>query len=219
MDSSIWAILLLVVGVAFLMAEVFIPSGGVISLISAVCLLSGVYHAWTAWAKSGPIFFVAYLMVMLMMLPIGLAVAFYMWPHTKLGKQALLSGPTPDEIEAFGEIEREHAELVGRIGTTVSVLNPAGMVRIDGKRIVCQSDGSIIENGRTVKVVAARTNFVVVRAYTPSPEELAPTPPPPVTTAADAPPTADSAPSPSPSPTPTDPSPKPEPDRIDFDMT
>jgi hypothetical protein len=91
------------------------------------------------------------------------------------------------------------------------------MVRIDGKRIVCQSDGSIIENGRTVKVVAARTNFVVVRAYTPSPEELAPTPPPPVTTAADAPPTADSA--PTPSPTPTDPSPKPEPDRIDFDMT
>jgi membrane-bound ClpP family serine protease len=212
MEASIWAILLLVVGVAFLMAEVFIPSGGVISILSAVCLLSGVYQAWSAWSKSSPVLFVAYLMVMLLMVPVGVVVAFYMWPHTKLGKQALLSGPTPEEIEAFGDIEREHAELVGRVGTTVSVLNPAGLVRIDGKRVVCQSDGSIIENGQTVKVVAARTNFVVVRAHTPSPEELAPSQKPavPVEPLATE-PTPDAS---TPAPTPTS-----EPDRIDFDMT
>ena len=166
MDPSTIALLLMAVGLVLIVAEVFIPSGGAISVCSAVTILAGVYYAWTAWGSSSPLKLVAYLASLSILIPTGIGTALYMLPHTRVGKAAILSGPTPEETDAFGDLERKHAAFVGQFGVTVTVLNPAGTVRIGGERVACQSEGSIIEHGVTVRVVSARYNFVIVRAAT-----------------------------------------------------
>jgi membrane protein implicated in regulation of membrane protease activity len=166
MDASTIALLLMAVGLVLIVAEVFIPSGGAVSVCSAITILTGVYYAWSAWGTSSPLKLVAYLASLSILIPTGIGTALYMLPHTRVGKAAILSGPTPEETDAFGDLERKHAAFVGQFGVTVSVLNPAGTVRIGGERVACQSEGSIIDPGVTVRIVSARYNFVIVRAAT-----------------------------------------------------
>jgi membrane-bound ClpP family serine protease len=66
------------------------------------------------------------------------------------------------------EQEERHRQMVGKIGETVTTLNPAGIVRIDGHRVHCQSEGMILDAGTPVRVIAARANSVVVRRIDPS---------------------------------------------------
>jgi membrane-bound serine protease (ClpP class) len=163
MDSSILAFLLLAVGIALLIAEVFIPSGGVILVLASLSLLGALICAWNAWWSSQPTYFWGFLTGMVILLPIVVIVAFYIWPSTPIGKRAILEAPAPHEVEAFVEQEQRYSEMVGKVGETVTTLNPAGIARIEGQRVHCQSEGVIIDAGIKVRVIAARSNGVVVR--------------------------------------------------------
>ncbi|MBI5759617.1 MAG: hypothetical protein HZA46_13950 [Planctomycetales bacterium] len=163
MDSSTWAFLLLVIGVLLFVAEVFIPSGGAITMLALSCLLASVWCAWTAWWSSNPTMFWAFLGVMFFVTPAAVAGAFSVWQHTPLGRRAILQPPTLDEVAAFVEQGRHLTELIGRVGDTVSPLNPAGIVKIAGERVQCQSEGIIIDIGCRVRVIAVQGNHVVVR--------------------------------------------------------
>lgn len=163
MDSSTWAFLLLAIGVLLFVAEVFIPSGGAITILAASCLLASVWCAWTAWWHSNPTMFWTFLGIMLIVTPAAVGGAFTVWQHTPLGRRAILQPPTPDEVAAFTEIGQRLAELVGKVGDTVSPLNPAGIVKIDGERVQCQSEGMIIDRGCKVRVIAVQGSHVLVR--------------------------------------------------------
>lgn len=163
MDSSTWAFLLLAIGVLLFVAEVFIPSGGAITMLAASCLLASVWCAWTAWWHSNPTMFWTFLGIMLFVTPAAVGGAFTVWQHTPLGRRAILQPPTPDEVAAFTEIGQHLAEHIGKVGDTVSPLNPAGIVKIDGERVQCQSEGMIIDRGCKVRVIAVQGSHVIVR--------------------------------------------------------
>jgi membrane-bound serine protease (ClpP class) len=110
---------------------------------------------------------------MALLLPATVVIAFYVWPNTPLGKRAILEGPAPHEVASFVEQEEKHRQMVGKIGETVTALNPAGIVRIDGQRVHCQSEGMILDPGVRVRVIAARANSVVVRQIDPNAPEAA----------------------------------------------
>jgi len=163
MDNSVGAFLLLAVGLVLLVAEVFIPSGGVILVLAIGSLLSALVCAWNAWWPKNPAYFFGFLGTMVVLLPASVAFAFHLWPSTPLGRRAILEAPSPQEIEAFAGDQPERERLVGQAGETVTLLNPAGMVRIAGQRYHGQSEGMMIEAGVRVRVVAARMNTIVVR--------------------------------------------------------
>jgi membrane-bound ClpP family serine protease len=80
MDYSTWAFLLLAVGVTLLIAEVFIPSGGIISILSTLSLLGAIICAWQAWWGTSQGYFWGFLAGMALLLPVVIAGAFYVWP-------------------------------------------------------------------------------------------------------------------------------------------
>jgi membrane-bound ClpP family serine protease len=163
MDYSTWAFLLLALGVSLLIAEVFIPSGGMISILAIVSLTAAVLCAGKAWWTSSPGYFWTFVSAMVVLLPVAIGGAFYLWPSTPLGKRAILEGPAPEEVAAFVEQEARYSQMVGQVGETLTALNPAGIVRIAGQRVHCQSEGMIIEAGARVRVVSAKANGVIVR--------------------------------------------------------
>src|SRR5262245_25818981 len=143
MDSSTWAFLLLAIGLTLLVAEVFIPSGGVITILAALCLVGALIYAGSAWWSAKPAYVWGCASLMIFLLPVILSVAFYIWPSTPLGKRAILEAPAPHEVASFVEQEERYGQMVGKVGETLTVLNPAGIIRIDGHRVHCQSEGLI----------------------------------------------------------------------------
>ncbi len=168
MEYSSWAMLLLVVGVMLLVAEVFIPSGGVISVLSTLSLVGALVCAYQAWWGTSQGTFWGFVTGMALLLPLVIIAAFYVWPSTSLGKRAILEAPAPHEVASFVEQEEKYRQMVGKIGETVTALNPAGIARVDGHRVHCQSEGMILEAGTLVRVISVRGNSVLVRQIDPN---------------------------------------------------
>lgn len=69
---------------------------------------------------------------------------------------------------AGDETPAAHAEgpLVGKRGTAISVLRPAGKARIEGRYVDVVSNGPFVQPGSEIEVISVRGNVVVVREVT-----------------------------------------------------
>lgn len=154
-----WAILLMVLGCVLVVLEVFIPSGGMISILSAVAFIASIVIASSESPTTGPVTGLVFAAVTVLMVPTLLAVAFKYWPRTRMGKAFL--GDLPKEEEVLPEDPRR--ALLGRVGVARSKMLPSGAVEIDGQMIDAVTQGQAIEPGAYVVVIEVRANRVVVR--------------------------------------------------------
>lgn len=153
------------------MAEIFIPSAGLLFICMASSILASIYYAYLAWFEESQAFFVAFLLFEVVLVPSVACFAIYLLPKTRFGKRLLLEGPKPDEVDAFAE-EEEHLEsYVGQIGEALSRMSPGGMMKIDGERIHCFTEGGIVKRGDNVKVVRVSGSRLVVRKAEPGEEK------------------------------------------------
>jgi membrane-bound serine protease (ClpP class) len=163
MEHSHLALLLMLVGLALLVAEVFIPSGGIILAAALLSLGASIWYAWDAWGDSQPAAWWTYLAVLVALLPTVVIGAFYIFPRTSVGRRILLEAPSLEEVTPFSDEQEGLAGLVGHTGTTLTMLSPGGMVSVDGERLHCESEGMMIDPQQPVEVVAVRANRLVVR--------------------------------------------------------
>ena len=154
-----WAILLLLVGCALVVLEVFIPSGGIISILSGVAFITAILVASWEGPTTGPTTGLVFAGITLFAVPTLVAVAFKYWPKTRMGKAFL--GELPREDEVVPEDPRR--TLIGRVGVARSKMLPSGAVEIDGQMVDAVSQGQAIEPGAYVVVIEVRANRVVVR--------------------------------------------------------
>jgi membrane-bound ClpP family serine protease len=171
MGSGYLAILLLVAGLALIVCEVFIPSAGLIAAFATLCIAGSIVSAWNAWWYSSPTYFMLYALALVALLPSAIGGAFYMLPRTAFGRKVLLEAPDLDEVTPYQEEARQLMRLVGHIGKTLTMLNPGGLVEVDGTRQHCESEGMLLEAGTPVEIVAVKGNTVVVRPVEHSPKE------------------------------------------------
>lgn len=158
-----WGMVLIAVGLLLIVTEAFLPSGGVLGLISGVCALAGVVLMWrhsTGWGATGT----------LVVLILGPTVFFWsvsMLPNTPLGRK-LIGAPSDDEVaeQELEEMERVSARraLIGSRGVTVTDLKPTGEIEIDGTTHDARGEQDWIDAGTPVEVVSLGSFDVVVRA-------------------------------------------------------
>ena len=154
-----WAILLLLIGCALVVLEVFIPSGGIISILSAVAFIASILVASWEGPTTGPATGLIFAAITVFAVPTLVALAFKYWPRTRMGKAFL--GELPREDEVVPEDPRR--TLIGRVGVARSKMLPSGAVEIDGQMVDAVTQGQAIEPGTYVVVVEVRGNRVVVR--------------------------------------------------------
>ncbi len=167
MDPGNLAIILLVLGLSLIVCEVFIPSAGLIAAFATLCFAGSIAAAYTAWWYKNPPYFMIYLVSLLVLIPSALAGAFYLLPRTAFGRQVLLEAPDLDEVTPYQEEQRQLQRLVGQVGKTMTLLNPGGIVLVDGARQHCESEGQMLEAGTPVEIVAVKGNRLVVRPAQP----------------------------------------------------
>lgn len=160
MDPLVWSAALLLLGLALVMVEVFIPSGGVLGFLSISSLVASIILAF--YHRGAEVGFL-FLAITAVTVPTVLALAFRWWPHTPMGRRLLLEVPTSEEVLPDSPQRRTMRQLVGKIGTTKSLMMPSGAVLIDGQTIDALSEGVPIEAGQRVRVIEVRANRVLVR--------------------------------------------------------
>ena len=155
LDPLVWSVLLMLVGCVVLVLEVFIPSGGILAIISAAAFVGSILIAFQQSSVTG----FAFLLTAAVAVPIVLVAAFHIWPKTKIGKAFLGELPRDEDVLP----DDPHRVLVGRVGIARSKMLPSGAVEIDGQMIDALSQGQAVEPGQYVVVTEVRANRVVVR--------------------------------------------------------
>jgi membrane-bound ClpP family serine protease len=167
MDPLVWAGLLLLLGLALVLTEVFIPSGGILGVVSFTAIVAAIA---LAFIKSGVVAGFLFVLVALIAVPTVLVLAFQWLPDTAVGKRLLASVPTSEEVMPDDDERRALRELVGKVGRAQTRMLPSGAVRIEGRTIDAVSDGMPIEPGQPVRVLEVHGTRVTVRQV---PEEAA----------------------------------------------
>lgn len=164
MTPYMWAMLFLAGAIAFMVLEMFVPSGGLLSLFAISSLVTSIvlvyYHRGF---NEGTI----YLGILAVLIPTMITSAIRWWPYTPIGRRILNVDP-----DGYAErVESPHVALVGKHGVSVTTMLLSGSVRIDGKVYDAVSDGQAIEANQPIKVVTVEGNRILVRAA--QPEALA----------------------------------------------
>ena len=159
MDPLVWAIVLLLLGSALLVLELFVPSGGILGCFAVTSLGAAIWVAFTVSSAAG----ISMLAVVLVMTPILLSVGVRIWPHTPFGRRLLGVQRDSEKEVVSGEMGRKLHDLVGKRGQTRSRLWPSGSVRVAGQNFDATSQGAPIDAEQAVEVVAVRMNRLVVK--------------------------------------------------------
>ncbi|MEM9802918.1 MAG: NfeD family protein, partial [Planctomycetota bacterium] len=139
-------ILVFGLGLALVVAEIFVPSGGILGLLASLCLIGSLGMAFFEDPDTGLVL----LAITAIVLPVLMTFGIKMFPRTPMGKRLTVKGFS---FEDGAGVDRRDASLVGERGVVESTLRPSGIARIAGRRVDVVSRGGRIEAGEPVEVV------------------------------------------------------------------
>jgi membrane-bound ClpP family serine protease len=154
----IFAIFLFLLCAVLLVAEVFVPSFGLITLCSLTCLAAGL----SIFFKISPAAGWTGVGAAIVMIPSVLVFAYKILPKTAFGKTVLLDGPKRPKGDAIPDTEQLQ-ELLGKKALVISPLRPVGMCDFDGKRLECVAESGYVDKGKTVEVIKVEGTQLTVR--------------------------------------------------------
>jgi membrane-bound serine protease (ClpP class) len=149
------AILLLALGLGLILAEIFFPSFGILSVLATAAIAGAIAMAFQESSTAG----VRFLIVTAVLVPAVILAGFRLFPRSPFGKRMVVSGLS---FESTPSLDRRDLGLTGKEGVVESDCRPAGMARIDGRRVDVVTRGEWIESGARVRVAEVQGNRVVV---------------------------------------------------------
>ena len=154
----VFAVLLYFACTALIIAEVFVPSGGLISICALACLIGGVaifFHHSTVAGYIG-------IAVAAVMIPSVLIFAYKIFPKTKFGKSVTLTPPARRQGDAIPD-SPQLQELLGAVGVVLTPLRPVGMCDFSGRRVECVAESGYVDKGQKIKVINVESTQLTVR--------------------------------------------------------
>ncbi len=151
--SPIESILLLFgIGLVLLVAELFLPTHGLLGAMGVICLVVAIAKTFliNQWVGT------AVMLTSVAAIPFVWSAAMHIWPKTPLGKKLILPSnelvPEPPTVH------------LGQTGVTMSEMRPMGIVEFAGQRVEATSEIGMIEAGQTVTVTSINNRRPLVRA-------------------------------------------------------
>ena len=150
-----WVNILFLAGATLITVEFVVPGGicgSAGALLIIVSAVMGCYHYPEYWL---PILMLEFLGTIC-----SVILGMYLLPRSPFGKLLML-GNTQNAEEGWVN-ETGNTDLVGRFGTVVTPLRPAGTVEFGTERLQAVSEGAFIEAGAVVRVIEVHGNRIVV---------------------------------------------------------
>ncbi len=138
-------------GALVLIAELFIPSHGLLTFVGIGLLIAGIVQTFRfGGEKAGTISILACLVA----LPAFAVAAVKIWPKTWVGRRVAPPNPVATVRDTSVPVE-EISRYIGRTGKVVSSLRPVGICEFDGRRVSCIAEFGMLEAGAVVEGVRA----------------------------------------------------------------
>ena len=74
---------------------------------------------------------------------------------------------TTDDVVPYKSEAAVLERLIGRVGTTITPMNPGGMVRVENERLHATTEGLLMAIGNAIEVIGVNGNRVIVRRARP----------------------------------------------------
>lgn len=143
-------------GITLLVVEMMLP-GAVAGFLGLLCLLIGIIFAFIEFG--GETGFVILLIEMALGM-VGFAFWVKYFPKSRMSRIWSLTGQPPEQLASKSKFDH----LLGQEGIATTMLRPAGIVLIEGKRYDAVSEGGLIQAQSKVKVIKVEGVVIVVRA-------------------------------------------------------
>jgi membrane-bound serine protease (ClpP class) len=147
MDIGV-VILLYLVALGFLVAEIFIPSHGILTVAGLGFLVAAVVKTFRYGPEAGTVAILA----CLVLLPTFAYLAIKFWPHTPIGRLIAPENPVHRPSETSVPVS-ELGALVGRAGRATTPLRPVGIGEFDGRRVPCVAQMGMISAGAEIEAI------------------------------------------------------------------
>jgi membrane-bound serine protease (ClpP class) len=154
MDYLTVALILIGLGALLLLAEIFVPTGGVL-VVGALFFFAaavGIILYYGSRIEA---------VVAVIGLAVGLPAVGYAavsaWKRMSL--TSALDETAAEAVSAPSDLEL----LKGRTGKTVSPMRPSGSVEFDGRRVDAMTEGMMLDAGVWVRCVDVKRGLVIVR--------------------------------------------------------
>ncbi len=155
-----WGLGLLGMAVLLVIIEIFLPTGGIVAVLSALAALGGIIALFMhdiTWGAIG-------LLGVLIAAPIAFFGGLRIWENSPIGRRMM--GVPSEENNTTGPATRDDREaLLGEVGVAVSPLRPVGVIKVGGKRLDAQAEISFIEAGEPVVITKVDGLHILVRKH------------------------------------------------------
>lgn len=153
MTPLLLALLLVVVGAVLLVAELLLPTHGVLAAMGLAAIFgSAVSLFWVSqWLG------ITALAVLVLSSPLWFMAALRIWPHTPVGRRMVLTATTAVPVNQGARL------AVGQTGLAMTEMRPMGECEFAATRTQAVSELGIIPAGTTVKIVSLDGEKPVVR--------------------------------------------------------
>jgi membrane-bound serine protease (ClpP class) len=158
-------VLLVALGLVLLAVEIFVTPGfGLTGIIGIIALLAGLSLSLVGAGATIEIIVgaLARVMVSLAIALVASIALLRFLPKLPFGRDLILNTGLDTAI-GYASAPESDRHWLGKTGTAVSPLRPAGIADIDGKRVDIVSQGEWIDSGAPIEVIRVDGNRIVVR--------------------------------------------------------
>lgn len=149
------AVVLLTLGLGLIVAEIFFPSFGLLAVLATAALVGSVAMAFQESSTHG----VRFLVALAVLVPATIVLGFKLFPKSPFGKRMVVRGLSFGSSPSF---DPRDLGLLAKEGLVESDCRPAGLARLEGRRVDVVTRGEWITAGERVRVIEVEGNRVVV---------------------------------------------------------
>ena len=154
-DSLLLPLILQLVGVVVVIAEIILPSGGILSIVALGVFGYSLFVVFSEISKTVGFALVA---ADLVLIPVLVILGLKLLARSPVTLRKTLSrekgvSSQPSDLDSYIDMQ----------GTAVTDLRPAGKAIINGKRVDVVTRGEYLEKDATIIVTAVTGNQIIVR--------------------------------------------------------
>ena len=154
MKTYILPVFLQIIGFFVIMAEIFIPSFGILTVLAICIFFYSLYTVFTSVSATAGIIFTG---VDVVIIPVMIIIGIKILSESKLTLKLRLS-----KQDGVVSQEKGIETFINKEGKAVTDLRPAGIAMIDSKRLDVVTDAEYIDAGTPVIVTNVTGNRIVV---------------------------------------------------------
>ena len=154
-NHLLFSIILQLVGVGVIIAEIILPTGGILSMAALAVFGYSLFIVFKEISVAMGFFFVA---ADLILIPVLVIVGLKLLARSPVTLRKTLS-----QKEGVTSQSSELERYVGTHGNAVTDLRPAGIILINGKRVDAVTRGEYLEKETAVVVTSVTGNQIIVR--------------------------------------------------------